>query len=206
MTNNYDNSARFYDSLSRLIFGDAIVNAQIYLLQFILPAAKVLIVGGGTGWILEEIARIHASGINITYVELSAKMMAKAQKRNAGLNHVTYINKAVEEIDLAVNFDVIITPFLFDSFSEHTLAKVFSHVHKSLKPDGLWLHADFRSQGNWWQRALLKTMLIFFKILCNIEARSLPDVNRQFSRYGYSAVAQKTFFSNFILAQIFQRG
>lgn len=205
MPNNYDNSAWFYDSLSRLIFGNAIVNAQVYLLQYIPPAAKLIIIGGGTGWILEQIARVHPSGINITYVELSAKMIVLAQKKSAGLNQVTFINKAVEETDLADNFDVVITPFLFDSFSEHTLDKVFNHLHGCLKPGGFWLYADFRSQGNWWQRALLKTMLVFFKLLCNIEAESLPDVNKQFSQYNYSAVAQKTFFGDFILARILRR-
>src|SRR5665213_2689273 len=79
MPANYDNSAWFYDRLSRLIYGDALVRAQVYLLGFIPENAKVLIAGGGTGWILEKLADVHPAGLQITYAEVSAKMMAQAK-------------------------------------------------------------------------------------------------------------------------------
>ncbi|RZL54089.1 MAG: methyltransferase type 12, partial [Pedobacter sp.] len=75
MINNYDKIANQYDTLSRLVFFKSQVNAQINQLHNIPKDSSVLIVGGGTGWILEEIVKLHPSGIKIIYVEISAKML-----------------------------------------------------------------------------------------------------------------------------------
>ncbi|MBS1526144.1 MAG: methyltransferase domain-containing protein, partial [Bacteroidetes bacterium] len=111
MAANYNNSAWFYDRLSRLVYGKALIRSQVYLLPFIPAHSKVLIAGGGTGWILEEITKIHPSGLEITYVEIAANMMKLSRKRNAGDNQVTFINDAVENISLEHDYDVVITPF-----------------------------------------------------------------------------------------------
>src|ERR1700712_3142269 len=124
MASNYDNSAWFYDGLSRLVYGKALVNAQVYLLQFVKPNSTILIAGGGTGWILEELARIHPTGLKITYVEISAKMMSLSKKRWVADNEVIFINRAVENVPATTRFDMLITPFLFDNFKEENLQKI----------------------------------------------------------------------------------
>lgn len=204
MPANYDNSASFYDRLSRLVFGKALVKAQIWLLPRIPKNAKVLIVGGGTGWLLEEITKLHPTGLSITYVEISAKMMALSHKRNIGDNHVEFINKAVEDAGLPTGFDVVITPFLFDNFTEDILIGVFQHIHQSLKPGGLWLNTDFQLTGKWWQYAILKSMLLFFKVLCGVPAWRLPDVGNQFSKFGYEVIEEKTFFGDFVVSKVYK--
>lgn len=205
MANNYDNSAWFYDRLSRLVFGRAIINAQVYLLQHIPSKSNILIAGGGTGWILDEITKLHPAGLTITYVEVSAKMMALSTKRNLGANHVKFISSAIENVYLQRDFDVVITPFLFDNFSQTTAQKVFDHLNSALKQDGLWLYADFEPTGKLWQKMLLKTMHTFFKILCGVEASRLPDVNSLFTAHDYTTVNSKTFFGDFIKAAVYRR-
>jgi ubiquinone/menaquinone biosynthesis C-methylase UbiE len=200
MPSNYDNSAWFYDRLSRVVYGDALVKAQVYLLQFIKPNSTILIAGGGTGWILEELTKKYPSGLKITYVEISANMMALSQKRNFGDNEVTFINVPVEEAHLPTPFDVIFTPFLFDNFKEDTLKKVFNHLHPLLKPDGIWLNTDFQLTGKWWQNVLLRSMFLFFQVLCRIETSVLPDINIKFKQHGYSIIEEKTFFGDFIVS------
>ena len=70
MPANYNKIAPVYDMLSRLVFGKAIVNAQRRLLPG-LPRGeyRLLIVGGGTGWILDELGKQKPQGITIDYVE-----------------------------------------------------------------------------------------------------------------------------------------
>ena len=204
MPANYDNSAVFYDRLSRLVYGRALVNAQVHFLPRIQANSKVLIIGGGTGWILEEITRIHASGLHITYVEISANMMALSRKKNIGSNNVTYINQPAEEVALK-GFDVVITPFLFDNFTEANLAVIFGHIHQSLKPGGTWLNTDFQLTGKWWQAVMLKTMLLFFKILCGIESWRLPDVAKQFSTAGCKIEEEKCFFGDFVITRVYKK-
>lgn len=205
MAANYNNSAWFYDRLSRLVYGKALIRSQVYLLPFIPAHSKVLIAGGGTGWILEEIAKIHPSGLEITYVEIAANMMKLSRKRNAGDNQVTFINDAVENISREHDYDVVITPFLFDNFTEQSLQKIFSHIHKNLKPGGTWLNTDFHLTGKWWQRFLLSSMVVFFRITCHIEATKLPDMENCFVNEGYKIIVQKRFFGDFILSTAYQK-
>jgi ubiquinone/menaquinone biosynthesis C-methylase UbiE len=205
MPSNYDNSAWFYDRLSKIFYGDALVNAQVYLLQFIPPNSNILIVGGGTGWIMEELTRLYPSGLNITYIEISAKMMALSKKRAIANNIVTFINSPAEDVPATTDFDVIVTPFLFDNFREDTLNRIFGHLHNQLKPDGLWLNTDFQLIGKWWQNVLLKTMFIFFKLICGIETSVLPDIEKKFGQYGYTHIAQKTFFGDFIISKAYNK-
>jgi ubiquinone/menaquinone biosynthesis C-methylase UbiE len=174
-------------------------------LQYVTANANVLIAGGGTGGILEEIAQIHPSGLTITYVEISAKMMVLSRKRNAGDNKVIYINEPVENLAAETQYDVLITPFLFDNFTEQTLQKVFTHIQAKLKPNGLWLNTDFRLTGKWWQSFLLRSMILFFRIICRIEAKRLPQIERCFGEHQYKITDQRAFFGEFILSTVYKR-
>jgi ubiquinone/menaquinone biosynthesis C-methylase UbiE len=204
MAANYNNSAWFYDRLSRLVYGRALINAQVYLLQFIPAGAKVLIVGGGTGWILDELSRIHPSGLKITYVEVASSMMGRSKKRNTGNNQVVFIQAAIENVSLPADFDVVVTPFLFDSFTDSTVDNVFGHIHAALKAKGIWLYVDFQLTKKWWQQFLLKLMLKFFKLICNIEASRLPDIEKWFKQLDYKIMAQQTFLYDFVIAEVYQ--
>jgi ubiquinone/menaquinone biosynthesis C-methylase UbiE len=205
MAANYNNSAWFYDSLAGLVYGKALVKAQAYLLHFIPPNSNILVVGGGTGWILEEIAKVHPSGLTITYVEIAPNMMALSKKRNIGGNKVIFINDAIENVNLPADFDVVLTPFLFDNFTEETLLNVFRNINSLLKKDGLWLNCDFQLTGKWWQWILLKSMFVFFRLVCGIEASKLPEITTCFKNNGYSLAEEKTFFGAFIIAEVYKR-
>lgn len=205
MASNYDNSASFYDGLSRLVFGNALVNAQRHFLPQIPANSKVLVIGGGTGWILEEIAKVHPAGLHIVYVEISAKMMVLSRKRTAGANEVEFINDAIEQVTYAEHFDVIITPFLFDNYKDVTVRATFNHIHQMLKPGGLWLNTDFQVLGKWWQFAMLKSMLLFFKVLCGVEAWHLPDVGSCFSSKGYWLLKKKAFYKDFVGTRLYRK-
>ncbi len=205
MAANYDNSAWFYDRLSRVVFGQALVRAQTYFLNLIPANSNVLIAGGGTGWILEEIAKVHPSGLNIVYVEMSQKMMALSKKRNTANNTITYINAPVEQSGLTGKFDFMITPFLLDSLSDSTLNSVFASLNFLLHPQGLWLNTDFQLSGKWWQRVLLKTMYIFFKLIgCTVVMR-LPQIKQRFELEGYMTVNEQTFFGDFIVSTLYKK-
>src|SRR5436853_3031911 len=103
----YDNVAWFYDHLAAVVYGRALLRAQQYLADAIPPGARVLIAGGGTGWILEKMAAVHPSGLIIVYTEPSEKMMAKARRRPCGSNTVTFVNAQVEHIPATQHFDVV---------------------------------------------------------------------------------------------------
>jgi ubiquinone/menaquinone biosynthesis C-methylase UbiE len=205
MAANYNNSAWFYDRLSALVYGKALIKAQVWLLQFISPGSKILLVGGGTGRILEEIAKIHQSGLQITYVEIAPKMIELSKEKNYGDNAVVFINDAIENVNLADDFDIVFTPFLFDNFTEENFQKLFTHIHQRLRNGGLWLNADFQLTGKWWQHILLRSMFIFFRLVCGIEGNKLPDIKKCFVDHGYRLMEEKVFYGEFILSSIYRK-
>lgn len=206
MRGNYDAVAGFYDRLSRVVFGDAIYQSQVFLLKAVPARSKVLIIGGGTGWILEEIARIHERGLVITYVEISEKMMNRSKKRHAGENQVNFIGNSLQKALLQDSYDVIITPYLFSNFSEDTLKLVFDKIDRHLAKKGLLLFADFQLQeGRIYSRVLLKIMYLFFGFLCQLETSKLPDSAALFHHYGYKVVGHKLFYDGFIFSAVYQK-
>lgn len=205
MKGNYDNVAPFYDLLSHLIYRDSILQANIFLVNAIPANSSILIIGGGTGHILEEISKKYVSGLQITYVEISEKMIAFSRKRNTGNNRVAFINKSIGDVIFHHPFDIVITPFLFDNFSCSTAKIIFHKIHALLVPAGLWLFTDFQlsEKNNVWQKVLLKTMYLFFRLLSNIEAAHLQDMRALFEKYNYSNISMQTFYKKFIYAVIF---
>lgn len=155
--------------------------------------------------LLEAIARIHPSGLQIAYVELSEKMMALAKKRNTAGNKVSYINQPVEDAGLTQGFDVVITPFLLDSLSPVNFIKVFAAMDALLKPGCLWLNTDFQLNGKWWQKPLLKSMYFFFRLIGCVETAELPDMAAYFAVKGYNEIERKLFFGDFIVAGVYRK-
>ncbi|MBB5637857.1 ubiquinone/menaquinone biosynthesis C-methylase UbiE [Pedobacter cryoconitis] len=208
MKNNYDSIAGYYDVLSRMVFFRAQVKAQIDQLHAIPANSTVLIAGGGTGWILEEIAKIHPSGLTITYIEISSKMLDLSKKREVKSNAVTFIHSAMEDFKTNFSYDVLITAFFFDNFSADHVEIVFNQLNKLLKKDGIWLFADFyytRQSGKRWQWLLLQTMYLFFSKISSVEAKSLVNTEHLFREKDYLSLKEAFYYSGFIKTIIYQK-
>ena len=207
MINNYDPIAGNYDFLSRLIFRQNLILSQTCLLQHIPPNSNILIVGGGTGWILEETAKIHSSGLSITYVEISEKMIRLAKKRNVKQNEVYFVNKAVEDFITSNQYDIVLTAFLFDNFRNEKAELVFQTLSSMLNEKGKWLFADFHidQESKQWQKLLLKVMLRFFRVICNIEAKELIPMDIKFKESGFREICNYSHFYNFLKSSVYTR-
>jgi len=201
MRNNYDTIAPYYDMLSRLVFLRAQLKAQIDQLSVIPGNSQILIVGGGTGWILEEIAKLHPNGLTITYVEISAKMLELSRKRNVKSNSITFIHSAAEDFNTDQKYDVVLTAFLFDNFNGEKIDFVFNLLNDLLKPGGHWLFCDFyynKDSGRTWKWYLLKTMYLFFNKISNVEASHLINTEHNFEVADFTPLQIAYHYSGFI--------
>ena len=199
--NNYDKIARQYDWLSKVVFYRSLEHAQVSLLKYIPAGSSILIVGGGTGWILERLSHLHQKGLSITYVELSGNMIHLSQKRDIKENTVQFVHLPIEDFTPDRDFDVLITPFLFDNFVPERAQPIFWQLHYMLKKGGLWLFADFfydKAKSRWWQKLLLKIMYSFFRLFCNVEAKSLFNMSICFGQGKYEVLHQRFFYFGFI--------
>jgi len=208
MNNNYDLIAKIYDPLSRLVFRKSQLKAQTDQLKYISSGNNLLIAGGGTGWILEEISKIYPSGLQITYLEISAEMIRMARERDTGENQVTYIHAGAADFQAGRKYDVILTGFLFDNFQSAEAMQVFTQFDKMIAPEGYWLYTDFQSdisKQTWWQKILLKTMYVFFNLVSGVKAKKVPDLSSDFQCAGYQIVNSKVYYNGFIQAVSFRK-
>jgi ubiquinone/menaquinone biosynthesis C-methylase UbiE len=207
--NNYDPIARYYDLLSRVFFGRSEILAQVELLGYVAAGSRMLIVGDGTGWILEEIAHRYPAGLRITYVEPSGEMMRLARGRRVGASVVSFVELPVEEFVAEERFDCILTGFLFDNFSGVRAAQVVGQLYPMLESEGCWLFADFycsRGEGRFWQRLMLRVMYFSARLICKVEAEALPDMDGLFAQAGLAPVHISWYYRGFIKAVAYRRG
>lgn len=201
---DYDRISRFYDRLGRLVFWGALMRSQSHFLSVIPTGSRVLLVGGGTGEIVERLAHIRPKGLHIVYVELSHKMLQMARKRAAGGNTVQFVHADITEYTDATGFDVAITPFLFDNFLPGHAHSIHSKISGMLRPGGYWLYTDFVPRATGWKKLLLKGMYLFFGALARVQARQIPEMAVCFAAQ-YHTVHSKTFYSGFMEAVVYQK-
>ena len=207
--NNYDPIARYYDFLSRLFFGKSEILAQVRLLGYVHAGSRMLIVGGGTGWILEEIADRYPAGLRITYVESSGEMMRLAKRRRVGGSVVSFVEQPIEAFVTDERYDCILTGFLFDNFSAGLAARVIGRLCPMLEADGCWLFADFyyrRRESRFWQGLMLRVMYFSARLICKVDARELPDMDDLFAQSGYAPLRVSWYYGGFIKAVAYRRG
>jgi ubiquinone/menaquinone biosynthesis C-methylase UbiE len=209
MPNNYDPIAAYYDLVHRLVYGRAEINAQVELLSFIKAGDRLLIVGGGTGWILEKIAALYRSGLTITYIESSSAMMALSRKRDWGQNRVEFVEGSVEgKVEGSVRYDCILTGFFFDNFASEQAGRIVGELAPWLSGGGFWLFADFhykKAKGKWWQAMLLKLMYVSARLIVKVEGKELTDMEPIFEKWGFEQEHVAFYYGGFIKAIAYRR-
>ncbi|MFD2245831.1 class I SAM-dependent methyltransferase [Pontibacter ruber] len=206
----FDRVSSFYDPLSRLVFGSALELAQLALLPFVPAKARMLLIGGGSGWLLEQLLR-SGKELQILYLEASPNMLRKAQERTKASikNTAVEFRLGTEDVLKAhEQFDVVLTPFLLDLFPAPRLHDLMHRLHTALIPGGLWLFADFwpvTSPAPLWQHLLLKSMYVFFGVLSDVKATQLPDFKAQFDRLYLQEVYAASFYGGMVQAKVYRK-
>ncbi|MCI4670183.1 MAG: methyltransferase domain-containing protein [Bacteroidia bacterium] len=201
--NNFDFIAPVYDSLATWIYGKAIRMVQVDLLQYLRNGDKLLILGGGTGWIISEIFKIVEPEL-LVYVEPSQVMMEKSKQRINNLSpvqrlKVNLVHDRAENLQLNEEFDAILGFFFFDLFESRMLVKLLNRLQRNLKTRGKLLVADFfLKEKPSWRKPLLDAMYLFFRWVSGLANQSLAPFDEIFSNQGFKLASESFYFQNFI--------
>ncbi|HEU5289489.1 MAG TPA: class I SAM-dependent methyltransferase [Cyclobacteriaceae bacterium] len=194
-SSGFDFLAPAYDWMARLVFGKAITESQTGFLNRIPVGANILILGGGTGWLLEKISEQNRS-CKILYVDVSEEMIKRSSLRKTQ-DEIQFLQGSVEDIPIGSTFDVIITNFYLDLFSDRSLRLIVQQIHRHTRPSSIWLVTDF-VENTWWHRVMLKVMYIFFRIVTGIDGSHLPAWNDSLLAQGWTKAAEQVRFKGFI--------
>ncbi len=143
-----------------------------------------MILGEGHGRFLEFLSRVNWTG-EVTCVDSSKEMLKQAQRRigNYSKNiHVTWLHAdALSWKPHPHGYDLLVTHFFLDCFTEEQLQRLIPTLSSALKPGGKWMLADFCVPSAGLRRlrakALLWVMYRFFRVATRLPARCLavPD-------------------------------
>ncbi|WP_347158128.1 class I SAM-dependent methyltransferase [Pontibacter chitinilyticus] len=206
----FDRVAFFYDRLARLVYGSAQEQAQLALLPYVPASARVLVIGGGSGWLLEQLLHTPKQ-LSILYVDAAPAMLQLAKKRyhQYPLPHsstVTFRLGTEQSLLPHERFEVVFTPFLLDLFPPLRLRQLMQVLEAHLQPGGVWLFADFwpvQQSPPWWQRVLIFGMYAFFGMLSGVKARKLPDYGQHFHALQLQEVHHQPFYGGMIQGKVF---
>ena len=204
----FDRVAWYYDTLAGLVFGQALKRAQGAALTG-LPAGTphVLILGGGTGWVLSEALR-RCPRATVLYLEASPRMLACARARLSrehpkAVPQVEFRHGTQAALGPTEDFDVIVTFFVLDCIAPADMASALGRLRAALRPGGSWRLADFRPAQRGWRRALLALMYAFFRLTTGLRAQELPDLHPALTRLGLRPTSCGTFFGGAVEAVVF---
>ncbi|MBX0291973.1 class I SAM-dependent methyltransferase [Hymenobacter sp. HSC-4F20] len=206
----FDVVAAFYDPLARLVYGRALQHAQQAALEAgVRPESRrVLIIGGGTGWVLGEVLRRQPEA-RILYLEASPQMVYRSQwwlTRHCPQHSGQVEFRVGTEVALRPEeqFEVVITFFFLDLFEPVRLRSIVARLGLALHPAGAWLLADFAAPRRWWQRLLLQLMYWFFGATTQISARKRPPIEAELRQLGLHCAPAGRFFRGMVEASVWR--
>lgn len=205
-SSDFGRVAWFYDALSAVVFGPALRQAQQAALAG-LPAGspRVLILGGGTGWVLGEVLRRRPAA-TVLYLEASAEMLRRARTRLSQefpsyQAQVDFRLGTEQQLKPTESFDAVLTFFVLDCIAPAALGPAPHRLNEALRPGGHWLLAEFSPPRHWWQRGLLGAMYAFFQLTARLQVRQLPDYDAALRALGLQPGPAMHFFGGAVLAQ-----
>ena len=196
----FDRLAPVYKLLSRIVFGKKLEQAQLHFLHCIKPDDRVLILGGGTGDLLNNLLQNHPT-LAVDYVDISERMILLARKKTQNASTVNFITGTEQHIPDRT-YTVVITNFYLDLFSDHTLHGIVQKIKTHLSADAQWLATDFVNEKDW-HKVMLGCMYAFFRMITHIEASRLPDWQSSLKKAGMYEVNSKKFYHGFIKSSVY---
>ena len=203
MKNDFNKVANVYDGLVKLVFGNKLAIAQKTWLPEIQEGSRVLVMGGGTGKILEWLFETH-NELNVVYVEAAEKMLEQTQKRQFPKAQVELILGTESNIPSG-SYDYIITNFFLDVFKPQKLERICQQLHSILKEGGHLICTDFRETGKFRHQLIIALMHWFFRAVSGLESSKLQDLQAQLVNTGYRLQDEKRYSGGLVFSGLYQK-
>ncbi len=198
MRSSYDKLAPFYDRLKKFVFGITIIEAEQVYLQHIVNK-KILIIGGGSGEILEVIDHSNY----VWFIDSSAKMIEIAQSRVIS-ERITFIQDEFPlGYDMNQKYDIIISNFFLDLFDNRELYKVIKSIKGMIDEHGQLIVTDFRRTHHLWNNFVLWIMHLFFNVVTGLKNKSIKPLDQILVDQGFTRIDIRYFRNEMIFSGIY---
>ncbi|HWB29541.1 MAG TPA: class I SAM-dependent methyltransferase [Vicinamibacterales bacterium] len=208
----FDRVAGIYRLLEHVAFGRTLQRARTAHLEAVRGCRDILVVGDGDGRCLEAIVAM-APDARVTAVDASAAMLARARRRviaAGAANRVTFQHADVRRaVWPDAGYDAVVTMFVLDCFTPRDVEAIVVALARGVRPDGVWLFADFAIPERGWRRAhaglVVGLLYAFFRWTTGIEARALPPSEAAIAAQGFSRAERRDYRGGLIRSVRFRR-
>lgn len=201
LTAGFNRLAPIYDALARVAIGKGIRTSQLHFLNHLRERRKLLILGGGTGWILPCIIKSNPT-IQIDYVDISHRMIEQARSNVSADFQVRFIVGTEENIP-DKNYDCVITNFYLDLFDDVNLGHAVFCIKNSILPNAIWVATDFIDEKPW-HRRVLAIMYWFFRLTTGLRTKKLPLWEKELRNAGGTQLEIAKYSRGFIKSIVFR--
>ncbi len=151
-----------------------------------------LVYGDGDGRFLAELLK-RAPWIQAVVVDASAAMLRQTARKMPACNRVRLVHADALTCDPTqfpeAPFDLVVSHFFLDCFSEPEIALLVSRLHKAVRDDAIWIVSDFaipqRAPAKQVATLIVRGLYFAFSLLTGLTTRCLPDHGRVMREAGW---------------------
>jgi ubiquinone/menaquinone biosynthesis C-methylase UbiE len=196
----FDRVAGIYRLLEHAAFGRTLQRARTAHLEAVRGCRDILVVGDGDGRCLEAIVAM-APEARVTAVDASAGMLARAHRRITAAGAANRVTFQHADVRLGAwpsdGYDAVVTMFVLDCFTPRDAEAIVAALARGVRPDGVWLFADFAMPDRGWRRLharfVVGVLYAFFRWTTGIEARELPPSEAAIAAQGFAIAAAREY-------------
>jgi ubiquinone/menaquinone biosynthesis C-methylase UbiE len=173
---------------------------------------RALIYGDGDGRSLAELVK-RAPEIQAAAVDASAEMLRQAARRLPAGSHVRLVNADALACEPAqfpeAPFDLVVSHFFLDCFTEPEIALLVSRVQKAVCQDAIWIVSDFaipqRAPAKQIATLIVRGLYVAFGVLTGLTTRRLPDHARIMQEAGWRLEDRKKLLFGLLISERWRR-
>lgn len=196
MLDAYGCLSRFYQPLSKVVFGGDLVEAnQAFIAENL--GKKIHIIGGGDGTSYQ----VFGEKLEGVFWEKSPAMIRLAQRnlKGSGLEFRLGEFAPLESEEV----EVVILPFVLDTLRDEEIRTLLQQIKKTMSPNSLLIVSDFFPAKTFGQGVLEKVMLWFFRWAAKHPRKDIPFLPLFLEKEGFRLVDRRTWRKGWIFSAVY---
>lgn len=212
---NCDRIAAYYEILEHFSFGRRLEHRRFAFLGEMRTSQKAVVCGGGDGRFLARLLQVNTR-VEVDFVDLSSKMVKLAERRVGSMGRtfrkrVRFHTGDVRRLVLpAHSFDLIVTHYFLDCFSDEQLEEVVSRLTTWGTPQAKWIISDFREAkgpiGRLWTRGVISALYSAFRFTTGLRVTRLPEYKAALARAGYILRLEEEALAGLLHSSLWEMG
>jgi ubiquinone/menaquinone biosynthesis C-methylase UbiE len=204
---NCDPIARWYRYAEYSTLGKALEKCRREYLGQTVTAKHALLLGDGDGRFTAEFLTVNRTA-RVDSLDLSKNMLELAARRIAALPFPTPAVRLLRADALTFRlegpYDLVVTHFFLDCFSDSQIPELVKRISRSATPDARWIVSEFRTP-NLAAALIVKILYLAFRVLTGSRVQRLPHYSGALAAHGFQRIASKTALGGMIISEFWQR-